>query len=62
MLLQNTNASVNGNLFLNKNEAHLGGALSITKGKFVIHGNTLFDSNSALIGGALHISSHVSFK
>ena len=45
MALQNTNSNVNGNLFLNKNLAYWGGALSIPKGNFIIKGYALFDSN-----------------
>ena len=45
MLLQNTNSSVNENLFLNKNLADLGGALSIIEGNFIIKGYAHFDSN-----------------
>ena len=63
MLLQNTNSSVNGNLFLNKNLANSDGALSITEGNFIIKGYALFDSNHAnSTGGALHITSRTNFK
>ena len=60
MMLQNTNSTIH--LFLNKNLAYWGGALSIIEGKFIIKGYTLFDSNYAnSSGGALYISSHVNF-
>jgi predicted outer membrane repeat protein len=52
MLLQNTNSNVIGNLYLNKNLVHRGGALSIIEGNFIIKGYTLFDSN---YGGAMYI-------
>ena len=62
MLLLNTNSSVNGNLFLSKNLADLGGALSIIDGNFINKGYTLFDSNHAnSTGGALYITSRANF-
>ena len=63
LLLQSKNLHVNGNLFLSKNLACWGGALSIIEGNFTIKGYTLFDSNYAKhTGGALYIDYHVNFK
>ena len=65
MALQSTNSNIKGNLFVSKNTALFGGALSITKGNFIIKGYTvtLFDSNHAEhAGGALYIDYHVNFK
>ena len=64
MLLQNTNSSISGNLFLSKNLGRKGGAQSIIEGNFIIKGGyTLFDSNFANYGsGALYIISRAIFK
>ena len=61
-MVLNTDSNVNGNLFLNKNLAIVGGALSIIGGNFIIKGYTLFDSNHAEDrGGALCIHYQVNF-
>ena len=56
MQLNYTSSYINGSLSLKRNKAVVGGAVSVTKGDFIIQGRTSFIENSAgYYGSALYI-------